>query len=118
MLARQAQAGDLRENEEWYWFILLERREGWRPQDQQEEIKFAREARAEEKEAWEEDWDGMRVLRLALLWILLKAQMLSVEAVGKEIPAHQEKGHALVTIPDPCGERDKKNDNNGDEGLP
>ena len=50
---------------------------------------------------------GMRVLRLALLWIL-KAQMLSVEVFGEEIPAHQEMVHALVTVPDPRGEKETR----------
>ena len=42
---------------------------------------------------------GMRVLRLALLWILLKAQMPSVESLGE---------HALVTVLDPNGEKETK----------
>ena len=46
---------------------------------------------------------GMRVPLLALLWILLKAQLLSVEALGEETPALQGVGHALVTFPDPRG---------------
>ena len=43
---------------------------------------------------------GMRVPLLALLWILLKAQMLSVGAWVEEIPARQEMEHALLTVPD------------------
>ena len=46
---------------------------------------------------------GMRMPLMALLWILLKAQMMSVGAQREEIPALQELEHALVTIPDPRG---------------
>ena len=52
---------------------------------------------------------GMRVLRLALLWILLKAQMPSVEALEEEIPAQQETEHALVTASDPHKKRERSN---------
>ena len=38
---------------------------------------------------------------MALLWILLKAQMMLVGALEEAIPALQELEHALVTIPDP-----------------
>ena len=47
-----------------------------------------------------------------------KAQMLLVEALGEEIPARQEMGHALVTVPDLRWETDKANDKMGDEELP
>ena len=60
---------------------------------------------------------GMKLPLIALLWILLKAQMMSVGALGEGIPALQEMGRALVTVPDPRGERDKENDTMGDEGL-
>ena len=40
---------------------------------------------------------GMRVLRVALLRILLRAQMLSVVALMEEIPARQEMGRVRVT---------------------
>ena len=46
----------------------------------------------------------MRVPRLALLM----AQMLSVVALGEEIPARQEMEHALVTVPDPRGEKETR----------
>ena len=61
---------------------------------------------------------GMRVPLLALLWILLKAQMLSVGGLGEQIPALQEMGHALATVPDSRGEKDKDSDKMGDEALP
>ena len=52
---------------------------------------------------------------MALLRILLKAQMMSVGALEEAIPALQELKHALVTIPDPReGTKTRKE---GDEGL-
>ena len=53
---------------------------------------------------------GMRVPLLALLWILLKAQVLSVGALGEETPALQEMGHALVTLPGPRGGKMTRNE--------
>ena len=60
---------------------------------------------------------GMRVLLLALMWTLLKAQMPLAEALGLEIPTHQEMGRALVTAPDPPGEEDTEHDKLWDDGL-
>ena len=45
---------------------------------------------------------------MAQLWILLKAQMMSVGALGEDIPALQELEHALV--------KDKEGDKMGGEG--
>ena len=42
------------------------------------------------KEAWEEEWDDReRIPLMGLLWILLKAQMMSVGALEEVIPALQ-----------------------------
>ena len=56
----------------------------------------------------------------AVLWILLKAQMLSVEALGEEIPARQEMGtRAHDSSRSPRGEKEtRRTINMRDEGLP
>ena len=66
----------------------------------------------------------MRVPLWALLWILLKAQMLSVGALEEEIPARHEMEHALMTVPDPRGNScevrlkgDSRNSQGKDPGL-
>ena len=75
-------------------------------------------AGAEEKEAWEDEWDGERTANGRYESALLKAQMLSVGALGEEIRALLEMEHALVTIPDPCGRKHKESDKMEDEVLP
>ena len=56
---------------------------------------------------------GMKLPLMALLWNLLKAQMMSVGVLGEGIPALQEMGRALVTVPDPRGEKYKESDKMG-----
>ena len=75
----------------------------------------------EEKEAWEEDWDDEI---MANGWYEGAAFSSAVDpaegsgsisgSLGGEIPARQEMGHALVTVSDPRGEKEtKENDKIG-----
>ena len=56
----------------------------------------------------------MRMPLMTLWWILLKGQMMSVGALLEVIPALQELEHALVTIPDPTGEKNNEGYRMGD----